>query len=381
MTYSTYSLVPLGAANFVGSNADPIKQYGQRASEYILRRLSYVPTENRQVALEAVLESVDPNLPGRVASKRRAFQSAGVPPDVAERSAIAAAMSEGILHEMIDLGRKRAPKARSLVGVGSWNAHEALGLVMMTATKLATKTPQNKYGSGTDADPWRFPESMLKGTVRDHRIMNLAPFKKAYADAITRYGKIGTLGIGRMLQGLLREGKVPFTRFTVAESKRLPWGQTVTAGQKYGIYWNEKYGTMAIKKIPRRKRGALERIGNALKSIGKGIIAAPRAIVEAGVKGAQKIAEAGKDIVGKLGDLACGIVNHPAGAAAAAGAAASYGAPPEAGAIGVNVAKDFCNGDEAGVPPDVLAPPPSYPKWLLPAAIGGGALILVLALR
>ncbi len=390
MAYQVYELEPLGATPpLVGGASDPIRQYGERAAEYILARLELVGVDQRAGALELALRALDPTLPARVARKERKFISQGEPPDRAQRRAIAAALSEGMLKEVVALGRK-SPKARSLIGVG---AYEALGVVVRDhriteveraaqaeATRQAT---QYKYGRGTDADPWRFPPAMIAGTSRDHRIIALAPFKAAYNSAISRYGQFPTIGgLRDQLVAGVKSGTVPFITFIVAQSAQV-MGRTVTRGQKYGVYYNESYKTMALKKIPARKRGLMKSLGSALKGIGKGIIALPKTAAEMAVKGAKKLYDAAKDVVDKLGDLACGVMSHPAAGAAAAGGAAAYGAPPQVGAVGVGVAKEICGGAGVpGVPPEDLMPPArGLPGWVLPVALGGGALVLVLALR
>ncbi len=383
--YEVYQLEPIGAVPMFGrGRGDPIAQYGQRASEYITRRLARLPIDQRAVALEIALKAIDPSLPGRVERKERQFVREGDAPDVAQHRAIAAALSEGMLREMISLGRGNAPRT-GLLGMG---AYEALGVVVRDRRKEQSdrkaaerKAAQYKYGRGTDADPWRFPPEMVEGAVRDHRMMNLAPFKKAWKDSAARYSNL-PFGVGPAFVAKMKAGTLPFITFTVAQSSTR-FGRPVTRGQKYGVYFNERYKTMALKKIPKRKRGLLKKLGGALKSIGKGIIALPKKLIEAGIEGAERLYEAGKDLVDKLGDLACGVVNHPAGSAAAAGGAAAYGVPPEAGAIGVELAKGICGGaDVPGVPPDVLATPAGrMPGWVLPVGIGAGALVLVLALR
>ena len=355
MPYEVYELEPLGAAQpFVGGPGDPIKQYGERATEYMMARLERVPMDQRAAALEIALKAVDPTLPGRVEGKERTFIAQGDAPDRAQRRAIAASLSEGMLREMIRLGRGKPPKASSLLGVGAWHAQQALGEEVVKSTRgrrltdAERKALQYKYGRGTDADPWRFPPGMIDRTVRDHRIINLEPIQKAYQSAITRYGKL-PWGVGKMIQAAVRDGKIPFITFTLAEAATVR-GKTLCKGQKMGIYFDERVKTMQIRKIPKRKRDLLGKLGSALKGIGKGIFAGAKKLAELAAKGAVKLYEYGKDAIDKLGDLACGLVNHPVAEAAAAGGAVASGAPPQVGAMGVGVARGICGGADEVVP-------------------------------
>lgn len=386
MPYEVFQLEPIGATEaFVGTSADPIKRYGEHAAAYMLRRVGRLPVDHRAVALDLALSAIDPSLPGRVERKTRAFTVAGDAPDVAARRALAAALSEGMLTEMVELGRRGTPKSRSLLGLGT-DIYEALGEERIKAKRgrrlsaAEKKARQYRFGRGTDADPWRFPPEMIDGTVRQHGLMALAPFKKAWRDAHARYGRIPF--VGAQIQKGMKAGTVPFVTFTIAKSARV-MGRSVTRGQKYGVYHDERGGTLRLKKIPRRKRGTLEKLGGALRGIGKAIIAGPKKLVELGVKAGEKLYEAGKDIVDRLGDLACGVVSHPAAGMAAAGGASASGVPPQAGAAGVDIAKGLCGGAGVpGVPPgELMAPPGAIPGWVLPVGIGVGAVVLALALR
>lgn len=118
---------------------------------------------------------------------------------------------------------------------------------------------------------------------------------------------------------------------------------------------------------------AAKKVGSAAKSIGR--------TVAGGASTATRWVSKG---VSKLGSLACSVANSSVAPMAAGAGAAAMGAPPQAGSAGVDVAKGLCGkkGDSA-VAQQQLATgaPSSMPGWVLPAAIGGGALVLVLALR
>jgi hypothetical protein len=102
-------------------------------------------------------------------------------------------------------------------------------------------------------------------------------------------------------------------------------------------------------------------------------------------QGAQKVLEWGEKAIDKLGSLACGALSHPAGAVAAGAAAGAAGAPPQIGMVAAEIGKGVCGkSDTPPATPQELMEPQGYggaSQWLLPAAIGGGVLLVALALR
>jgi hypothetical protein len=81
----------------------------------------------------------------------------------------------------------------------------------------------------------------------------------------------------------------------------------------------------------------------------------------------------------KTGDVACKVVTNPLAPAVAGGIAATQGVPPQLGAAGVAIGAGMCASGQSAPAPTVQQP--GMPGWVLPAAIGGGALILILALK
>ncbi len=95
--------------------------------------------------------------------------------------------------------------------------------------------------------------------------------------------------------------------------------------------------------------------------------------------------------------IQCKMLNLPGSEMAAAAIATAYGIPPQAGMKGVQIAKGLCTKYVTGSPgkpplpspegafvPDWGGPPQgrgATPAWVLPAAIGGGGLLLFLALK
>ena len=93
-----------------------------------------------------------------------------------------------------------------------------------------------------------------------------------------------------------------------------------------------------------------------------------------------KIGDVIKKTVNQVGKIACKAVKNPSAGAIAGGIAATQGIPPQTGATGVRIASGVC---PAGTVPITTpaAAAMGMPSWALPAAIGGGALLLVIALK
>lgn len=97
---------------------DPIKLYGERASEYILGTIREVPTEFRNIALEALLDEVEPGLYDRVTKRANQYRNRGMSSKAAVQVAMASSMSEGMAKELIKLGSGKVPAMRSQLGLG-----------------------------------------------------------------------------------------------------------------------------------------------------------------------------------------------------------------------------------------------------------------------
>lgn len=143
-----------------GFAGDPIKAYGQRASEYLLRTIKQVPIEFRLIALEALLNEVEPGLYDRVTIRANKYRSQGASERKAVSSALASSMSEGMAKELIKIGQGKAPALRSQVGLSYYgDASKQLALdglwssIKDGASKVgsAVKTAAKGIASGAKA--------------------------------------------------------------------------------------------------------------------------------------------------------------------------------------------------------------------------------------
>lgn len=123
-------------------------------------------------------------------------------------------------------------------------------------------------------------------------------------------------------------------------------------------------------------KGAVKKVGGAVKKVGGAL--PPVWITKQAIDVGRKIPKLVRDTVGDLlegiGDLGCKLVSSDAGQFAAAGGAAAYGAPPQAGLMGAQVAAGLCAGDTTDAPPYVE---PEKPFPIVPVALGGAALLAV----
>jgi hypothetical protein len=86
------------------------------------------------------------------------------------------------------------------------------------------------------------------------------------------------------------------------------------------------------------------------------------------------------NLTSKIGTASCKVANNPLTPIAAGAATSVYGGGPQTGVAGTMVARSLCDSG-AGAGYQMPPPKPATPSWVIPAAIGGGALLLVLVLK
>jgi len=96
------------------------------------------------------------------------------------------------------------------------------------------------------------------------------------------------------------------------------------------------------------------------------------------VKAVKAVVEAVADIIDAVGGLACDLLSNPTVNKGATVVATAYAGP--AGGAGVQAGSGMCGGPKQTEPPPVVETGGKLPGWILPVAIGGGALVLILAL-
>lgn len=306
---------------------DAVAQYGRRAAALMLKGARQAPKNQRKLALRMMMDSIDKNLWGTVADKAHQLQQErGLPPAIAVEQALAASLANGLVGEMRGFGRKRGPLA--------------LG------------------ADGSSTSPWDFTD--FKVETRDHRksrnMFNQPRFQEAFKFAMdTAWGKGN-----RRMANMIETGQLPFATFiNVSDNKR-----------KWGVYWNQDTHVLQVKPVPPRKTSLFSSVWGFIKSIGQGFTSLPRVLRTAG----NQVVQTAKDVLDKVGDMACGVVSSSAGQTAITAAATAKGGP-QAGAIasqGTQVAAQVCNPQK---PPEPPAPPAAAEQssMLVPIAIAGAA--------
>lgn len=331
-----------------GGKGDPFAAYGKESAAKMMAVVGRLPAGKRQHALKMILDAVDPSLWDEVAGRAEVLKKGGLPSKVAVEKALASRMAGGLVKEVTSLGQKGRPS-----GLGY------LGEVRVAATAAPAPAPATQK-------PWEF--IVPKGVV-SRRYHFWPSWAKEKYDAAIKEAKSKGWNVGATAVQLskIEKGQVPFLVMT-NEMDGKKWVMSkLEGGFEIATYENWK--------------------SRQPKSV---------SIFEAAWKGAKKfvkdvgawIGEAAKDVwnayksyLNFLKDTACKALNHEAAPQIAAGASAAAGAPPQAGAIGVDVGRAVCGkkGGEGEAGPGVEAAP-GLPGWVLPAAIGGGALLIVLAL-
>ncbi len=141
-----YDLEPLGQTTRAtgtidvskpGFTGDPIKAYGERASEWIMGTIDEVDPDDRIIALRALLDGIDKSLWQTVEKRATKYKGKGMPVKRALQKALAVSMSNGVAAELLAAGKKHLagqgagiPK-RSLLGLGLYD--DAVGLAYYEA--------------------------------------------------------------------------------------------------------------------------------------------------------------------------------------------------------------------------------------------------------
>lgn len=111
-----------------GFPGDPFKEYGLRLADYIMGTITEVPSEGRQLALEALLEELEPGLFATVTQRANRYKLAGLRTKAAVQAAIASSLSSTLAEQIRDAALGKAPAVRSLAGLGTYPESEVLAL-------------------------------------------------------------------------------------------------------------------------------------------------------------------------------------------------------------------------------------------------------------
>ena len=131
------------------------EDYGQKAAQMLIARVSTVTPARRAATMKAILDKVDKSLWSRTQDIWNRYRAQGVAPADAFPMALAKAMSAGIAAEIIMAGLKsEAPQAKSLLGLGCYGPMAALGADAAPATTAAPVTTTSTGCSTSAGYSW-----------------------------------------------------------------------------------------------------------------------------------------------------------------------------------------------------------------------------------
>ena len=392
-----------GVDGEVGGDGTIWKSYGRHAAAYLFQRVQGLPVGDRERAMKVVLDKIDPALWTRAEAEARPFVKM-MGPRAALEEGLARAMSKGVVKELEKIGRtRRAPSKKSLTGLGCYGCAAVLGDVLEALGETTSRDHRGETvsttghqttrppapGSGNDESiqigPFSFPVggTTTRGTYRVHTA-NLPPtWKKWITDELKRLSKTakGWRDVGQVTEiqavnsglekwfGMSPTDKV--VRQFVDGTAPIIKSTDPIKGNPVGLFIVATPSTLEVwykDMTPKPSKPWWRRAWDAVKSVGAKI-----------VKGAKAVAEFAKDALEAVADLGCQLVSSPAGQQAGAAAGSTPTPQGQAVAAGVSIAGSLCHkGDEEPVPDAIpVAPPPSSIP-ILPLAIAGGVVALLL---
>jgi hypothetical protein len=365
----------LGDVNAYGGAArSPFKLFGAQAAawieKHILQNKSLTP-DQRKEALRKVLDKINPGLRLAIGKKAEAFRQQGDLPIVAFRKAMAEALAEGLMDEVQGLGRKGLSGTSRLFS-RRLRGSSALGQTPSSALHHYSGVALGDYSgprsTTLEVAGYKWPvtietNGVIKGTKT---FTSPGGFQGLHlpSQIDKEFRRLGN-ELGLIYRISLVRGGFPVIRF------RRP-----NASRDHGIYVkldqdviNDKIkkAIVTIKEIPPPNKSLLDKaVGGITK-----IYSLPAKVLGEVATGAIDVV---KDVVEKIGDLACSVVSSDAGTAAAGVAGGVYGGPvgAQAGVAGAQAGAQIC-GKGGGPPP----PPPPEPFPILPVALAGVGVVLV----
>jgi hypothetical protein len=164
-----YNLEPLGRATRAtgtidvsrpGFAGDPIKAYGERASEWIMGTIDEVDRPDRKIALRGLLDGIDPTLWTTVEKRATKYKGKGMSAKRALKKALAVSMANGMVAELVKAGETGRLQKVSLMGLGVYE--DAVPLAYYQALDV-----MEQLGFGlSDLNPVKHIKNALKAGVR-----------------------------------------------------------------------------------------------------------------------------------------------------------------------------------------------------------------------
>ena len=140
----------------LGGSSDVLSRYGSTTARGLLARMQRLPREQRTGALKAVMSEIDTTLQSRTESYAAAARRAGVPTDQALETGLARALSEGVVSELAQLGKRGTVGQSSLLGLGldSARARALSGNYIGLGDNLPPAATFTQQAQQNTADKW-----------------------------------------------------------------------------------------------------------------------------------------------------------------------------------------------------------------------------------
>lgn len=385
---------------------DPVAAYGRKAARAIMASVARLPAQDRVRAMRIILDEIDPKLWTRAEQRARAAHAQGLAPAAALERGLASSMSDGVVEELIEVGKTRtAPPLASLIGLSCYGCAAVLGDVAErvvrdqrgTDTSTGTRTEDGGTGRVTGVvhemaavGPFSFPA--VGGRIRVHRDQIPARWRTwLQAEARRLTGEIATTASSSKVAAMSPMVAARGVKLVKASSLGLdsfiglppdlgvsanyfngtaPIMKVTHAGAEWGVFLISSPGFFEayFRPVPKDERSWLGKAWDAVKSVGKAV-----------VKAGGKVYDAAKDALGAVKNLGCNLVNAVATPGAVAAAAGASGG---AAAAGVAITQGLCNGEQKSDEPAL--PPPAAQSGggsIMPLAIGGAAVAALLLLK
>lgn len=391
-------------APYGSSSLGPFATYGKRVAASMMSRVAQLPGPARVPAIKAAMDAIDPTLFSRSKRYAERAQMHGLPPRAALAHGIAAAVTEGVIKELANVGSSRtAPQPRSLLGLGCYGCAAALGamgdaafsvsapagtiqsnigsqLTTQTAEqRAATAAAQLAAGDGASlttakwlkVGPWELLDQ--EGQPTNYTVSSLtAEQSRALSQGFAKASVMAYLHAGA--GGLVTIRKTSMAAMGLGSSGSIP-SDVANGGYPIAKFKHPTTGASEALRFKTTGKGTFQLIWKPDPGI---VQAAVDAFVAIHLVPTKALVDATKKIttgiVAEVSDLTCNLVQQP-GATQAGQAAAVAGPYGMAVAAGTSIASQMC-AQPAGAPlPPGIAPATDY---TIPALLGAGAIALVI---
>jgi len=139
--------------------------FGHQAASHILSSVARIAPKQRKAVLQKVLHGIDPSLWNRTAAITKRHLAAGASPQQALHAGLSRALGAGMAAEMIQVGKTKKIKPRSLLGLAAFGSDAVMGALGMAPSRAGRQAlgAVGLAASGTAAT--KIPTTTAPGVV------------------------------------------------------------------------------------------------------------------------------------------------------------------------------------------------------------------------